>query len=1023
MDSQKKIDELKEKIRNLEKKTDFQNKIINGSDALIAVFDVNLNIVFSTEKFNEIFFGNGKPGLRKIFEVENNLANFVLHVNNCFNSSKSEYFTTIFQNTEYKVTLKPYLNSLDFVQYLIGTFSKIENLAQKSLIEKQKIIKQKEQRFKNLFNLGAAGVFVANKKGEIIEINQKFLKLFGYTIHELKGSGLVKLISSEEDYLIQYNTAFEQLKENKEFHSEFKAVKKNKEFFYIEVYASKVVIDGVTFIQGIVHDISNRKKIEKALYDTEKKYQTLFEEAGDAIFIMKDELIINCNNATLDLFGYDNKNEIIGKYPYELSPKTQFNNENSKERALDIISKVKAGSSQKFNWLHRKNNGEVFEAEVSLNAVYIENEMYIQAILRDITKKRDLQKELENENERLGSILSQIQVGVIIFDANYNIEWTNEHTQKLFPFGEPIGKKCYQFFELKDNPCDVCAVNEAFKTGEVVVSESYNKALDRWFLSSAHPLSFENGKPTRMLEAVMEITSLKKAEQKAKNAQLIAEQNEKQFSLLFENMTQGFALHKIIYNTKDQPVDYEFIKTNKAFEKITGLNNENIIGKTVLEIMPNIEKIWIDNYARVAKTGVPMRFENYSSELEKYYDVVVYSPLKGYFAVIFTDISQNKKNETRLIKAKEKAEKSNELKTAFLHNISHEFRTPLNGIIGFADLLISSIKANKEQKLYAENINLSCQRLLDIVTDTIEISKIQSKNIETYKSEFNLIELIDTSILKYKQKAINKGILLQKEINLPEILFIESDKEKLTKAIGHVIDNAVKFTNSGKVTIKCSISNNNIELFVVDTGIGIPEDFQKFVFEPYRQTETKITRNYGGNGIGLSLVKAYIELLDGKIKISSKENQGTTVRISLPYTKKTINNDIKQEINTNKENKLQDKVILVVEDEDVNFMYLNEILTQTKAKVYHAINGLDAVEFCKEYSNIDLVLMDIRTPVMDGFEATKEIKKIKNIPVIAQTAYVKDEEAELLADAGFDGFISKPIKQDLLLSIVKRHLQ
>ena len=518
------------------------------------------------------------------------------------------------------------------------------------------------------------------------------------------------------------------------------------------------------------------------------------------------------------------------------------------------------------------------------------------------------------------------------------------------------------------------------------------------------------------------------------------------YQLLFENIAQGFATHKIILDNNGVPVDYTYHSVNKSFEKLTGLKATNIIGKTVKEIFPETEKYWIDLYGNVALTGEAVQFENYSVELGKYFEVWAFSPRIGEFATVFTDITnrkrheeiqkvmysisratsksndlgeliemirnhlgklidvtnfyialydetsdlftipyysdekdditsfpagkslssyviktkttllgkradvdalkkagqvesigepaavwlglplmikekpigvfalqsyvdenaftpedvnmlefvsqqisssiQQKKSEQELKSALEKAEESDRLKTSFLANISHELRTPMNGIMGFAELLDDDELSNEERHEYITVINDSSQSLLNVITNIVDFSKIDSKQIQLRIAPFNVNNLLDELLKWFRSEKVVKdkvhlNIELMKELPVDQFIVI-SDQAKIRHIFSLLLNNAGKFTTSGFIRFGYSIQDKHIRFFVQDTGKGISAEKLCFIFEKFRQEDETLSRKYGGVGLGLTIAKGLVELIGGKIWVDSEPGKGTTFFFEIP---------------------------------------------------------------------------------------------------------------------------------------------
>jgi PAS domain S-box-containing protein len=387
---------------------------------------------------------------------------------------------------------------------------------------------------------------------------------------------------------------------------------------------------------------------------------------------------------------------------------------------------------------------------------------------------------------------------------------------------------------------------------------------------------------------------------------------------------------------------------------------------------------------------------------------------------IIRDITKRKHVEEELIKAKEMAEESDHLKTAFLHNISHEIRTPMNAIVGFSALLNEPDVSSEDQRSYLKIIIESSDQLLAIVNDIIEISNIEVGILKKNLNEINLNAQLIILYQQFKYKAVEKGIDFELYTSLTDSSSeIETDSTKLKQILSNLLNNAFKFTKKGKISFGYNIRNSNIEFFVSDTGIGIIEEQHEKIFERFYQVESSATRAYEGTGLGLAITKAYVEFLGGRIWLESEYRKGSVFFFTLPYIS-AIKKYISEMENTDKNNEMK-KSILIAEDDDNNFYLMKELLSDLDLKIIRASNGIEAVDAIKSGQKIDLVLMDIKMPLMDGYEATRQIKETSpDIKILAQTAYADDEVKAI--ESGCSGFISKPFVKDRFISLVKEYL-
>ncbi|MGE0018895.1 MAG: response regulator [Draconibacterium sp.] len=396
----------------------------------------------------------------------------------------------------------------------------------------------------------------------------------------------------------------------------------------------------------------------------------------------------------------------------------------------------------------------------------------------------------------------------------------------------------------------------------------------------------------------------------------------------------------------------------------------------------------------------------------------------GYIGTI-TDITERKKMEADLIYSKEKAEESDRLKTAFLTNMSHEIRTPMNGILGFLELLNSKNLDDTSRQQYINVVNLSGQRLLDTINDIIEISKIEAGEQDVRNSGVDIAEVMQNHVEFFQLQANKKGIAISiAQQILASESFIETDKYKLESILTNLVKNAVKFTSRGIIQLGNYIENETLVFYVKDTGCGIPANRFKAIFERFVQAETGLARSYEGSGLGLSIAKAFVSLMGGDIWVESEVDKGSTFYFSIPYKPKPVKNNLIEDKNKQNERFRNETSILVAEDDDTSYQYLEVILKQKNIVLIRAKSGYEAIQRFKQNPGISLILMDIKMPVMDGFEATREIRKLNNtIPVIAQTAFALSGNEEKAIQAGCNGYITKPIKLTALDSMLNKYLR
>jgi PAS domain S-box-containing protein len=383
------------------------------------------------------------------------------------------------------------------------------------------------------------------------------------------------------------------------------------------------------------------------------------------------------------------------------------------------------------------------------------------------------------------------------------------------------------------------------------------------------------------------------------------------------------------------------------------------------------------------------------------------------------NITERKKVEEELIRAKDKAEESDRLKTAFLHNISHEIRTPMNAIVGFSTLLSEPDGDVQSRQSYTEVIMQSSDHLLSIITDIVDISNIEANLVKAVKNDVNVNTILKSVFNKYCLQAARMNLELSFFPDLSDSdAVILTDGTKLTQILSNLVNNAFKFTAEGFIRFGYLVKNDFLEFYVTDTGIGIPEEHYSLIFDRFYKVENSKSSMFEGTGLGLAISKAYVELIGGRIWVSSEVGTGSSFFFTIPFHKQ----------NTNVENMTKDSVqqdydfperitILVAEDVDSNFKLIQFFLSKSNVNILRAKDGKEAVAKVSS-EKIDLVLMDIKMPVMDGYMATKIIRETnKNIPIIAQTAYADDNDAAM--GCGCSSFISKPFDRHGLLKAIK----
>ena len=499
----------------------------------------------------------------------------------------------------------------------------------------------------------------------------------------------------------------------------------------------------------------------------------------------------------------------------------------------------------------------------------------------------------------------------------------------------------------------------------------------KWLNDKSYPLSNDSGEIQGSIGILMDISFQKEAE--------------------IEMVSQKKRSEQLFFNSPVAIVQLDsegnILNANSSFENIFGFNKTEVIGENLDQLIVPEElkedalNFFFETSKGFATNEVSIRKRKNGSII---YVSIAGVPIKIHgenagFYVMFTDITKQKMAEEALIKSRDKAEESDRLKTAFMHNISHEIRTPMNAIVGFSALLDEPSLDEESRKSFIDTIVQSSNHLLTIINDIVEISNIEARLVKISKDSVDLNSIIKsiTGIFQLKAREKNKPVKIFNKV--PEFSTkIITDNTKLYQIISNLVNNALKFTASGKIEIGYSRVENFIEFFVADTGIGIAERFQTRIFDRFYQVEYSESRQFEGTGLGLSICKAYVELLGGTIWVTSEPEKGSIFSFKLPCEDILTTLDQDHIIKPMELNVKGRKKILVAEDIESNFKLIKYYLSTSDVEIIMALNGKEAVDYFRSNPDVALILMDIKMPVMDGYTAIKRIREMnKTIPIIA----------------------------------------
>lgn len=604
--------------------------------------------------------------------------------------------------------------------------------------------------------------------------------------------------------------------------------------------------------------------------------------------------------------------------------------------------------------------------------------------------------------QKLSQAVEQSPASVVITSTSGEIEYVNSKFTDVtgYTLDEVLGKNPRILKSGKQSKEYYKELWETLSSGREWVGEFHNKKKNGelyWESARISPIKNEEGIITHYLATKEDITDLKQAE---KNYRLSIDQSPIGIRIVNQTGKTVYAnaayleiydyssLSEYVGTPAKERYTYESYREHEERKKIRRQGGE------VNEYEVSIRR----------KSG-GIRY------IKVWWKEVLWNREKHY-QVINQDITKEKLLFNDLVEAKNKAEESDRLKSAFLANMSHEIRTPMNGIMGFAELLKEPDLTGDQQRLYIDLINKSGQRMLNIIRDIIDISKIEAGVMEVNLSEVTLRDQFEFINNFFQSEATAKGLRFTvNQLQESQSIMLKTDREKLYAILTNLVKNAIKFTAQGGVEVGCEPKGSVVEFYVKDTGIGIAANRQHAIFERFVQADIEDKMAYQGAGLGLTISKKYVEMLGGTIWLESEEGVGTTFYFTLPCDNCL---EIAKQCDTPSPAALKNDrrrlKMLVVEDDDVSAMLIKKAIASISQDILFSTNGVDAVQKCRDNNDIDLILMDIRMPVMGGYEATRLIREFnKEVVIIAQTAFGLSGDREKAQEAGCNDYISKPI--------------
>jgi hypothetical protein len=812
-------------------------------------------------------------------------------------------------------------------------------------------------------------------------------------------------------------------------------------------------------VTGLVIDISERKSAEEKIIESQEKYRILVENTETGFVVISDDgKVISANESYMELAGLNDSKEIFGKSVLDWTAPDEIENNTNAVRLC-----VKNGYINDFETIYEHKNGK--RLNIIINAsVYKSTEGHTQIVsyCRNITERKHAEEMLLKSKERYSKLLENVETGIVVHAPDTSIILNNPRAAELLGLSDNQikGKKAidpvWRFINEDGSalPFDQYPVNriveskQAFRNQTIGVTQPNKKDIV-WLLINGLPILNSQGEITDILIRFIDITELKSIS--AVQEFLIhcghSSSGEEFFESLAKFLSQHLSMSYVcidrlegdgltaqtlaIYNGGE----YESNVSYALKETPCG----DVVGKTICCFPENVCELFpydqaLQDLKAVSYIGTTLwSFDGKAIGLIALIDqkpirnVKLAEAVLKLVAVRASAELERKQAELELVKARDKAQESDRLKTAFLQKMSHEIRTPMNGILGFSYLLSQPGLNSDKQQEYIRIINKSGDRMINILNEIMDISKIESGLVEAIISDVNVNEKVKSVYDILKLDAADKSISFSFDISLPDsAASIKTDGDKLFGILSNLVKNAIKYSDNGSIEFGYFLKGKNIEFFVKDTGIGIPEDRQDAIFERFIQADIADVQARQGAGLGLSISKAFVELLGGKIWVESDLGKGSVFYFTLPYNRTSAKIQIVENaVSLDDEEKDIAKLkILIVEDDEVSEILFSNYIQQYGKLVLSARNGAEAVDIFNKNSDIDLILMDMSMPVMNGYDATRIIRQLnKEVIIIGLTAFAQETALNNAIDSGCNECIAKPVSKEQLMELVRAYFE
>ncbi|MFY7965798.1 MAG: PAS domain S-box protein [Chitinophagaceae bacterium] len=747
------------------------------------------------------------------------------------------------------------------------------------------------------------------------------------------------------------------------------------------------------------------------------------ENLNPVIISDKDGKITWVNDSFCKITEYTFE-EVIGKKPGSL-----LQGENTDKETIKYISEqLKQGKPFFTELLNYSKTKRQYWLRIQCQPIYnSKNELTgFFALEEDITEIKNAEQKLDSQRRFYENILNSMPADIAVFNTKHEYLFVNPRAIKDdFLRNWIIGKTDEDYCILKNKPLSIA--QDRRKIFDNVVSQKKYQEFEQVMIDANNnettilrrmfPVLNDDNEVTLVIGYGLDITERKKIEDTLKI-------NEEKYRGIISNVNLG-----LIEVDTEQNVEF----ANNTLLKMLQIENENIIGrkatsflaeegiKTIQEKIQNRKQGVIEAYEILVQVGKEKKWWLVSSA-PRIKDKKIIGA-----TIVFLDINERKELEKQLHSARDYAEKLAKTKEEFLANMSHEIRTPMNAIIGMGNQL-NKTDLNDKQQFYLKTINTAAENLLIILNDILDLSKIEAGKLSLEKIAFEPKEVLARAMSVMMHKAEEKGIAFTNSFcdqRLSNVLI--GDPFRLNQVLLNLVSNAIKFTEKGSVNIDCEVLNQDskkqhIRITVSDTGIGMSETFSKNLFQKFTQEDESTTRKYGGTGLGMSICRELVELMNGKIYAESSKGVGSKFFVEIVLEKGSSDQLSSSSKIENLDIKISDSKILLADDNEMNRLVATTILNNYGCKIDEAQNGVEVLEKLKD-NHYDVILMDIQMPLLDGIEATKKIRQSNiNIPIIALTAFALKGDEEKFLSVGMNDYLVKPFKENDLLNIISKWL-